>query len=400
MNILYFVHGFPPSIGAGAINAYKIVENLAILGHKILVLSPGVFSKISRKSSSKNLKLLSDFDVDIKYSSPLIKIPFNLVFSHFENMLKFLIKLKPIFKPDIILTQYQAYHYASVVGGYASKMLKTPHIIRSHDIFFNTESFSLPLRVFHSLIYSRIYRSILNCNIFYVTTSEMRKYFLKFKKLQDVNFKIQHNGIDTKSFFPFPNQEDLKEKFGCNNILLFVGQISRDYDINHIIRALPEILKTHKDTHFLIIGSGPHEQELLKVIKKNQLTKQVHYLGIKPHEEIPFYINNCDIGIGRITHERSWRYMIPVKCLEYMACKKPFISAPCSQDLIKNNDVGLLLKRDFTEKELINKFIYLIEDYGLRKKLGDNGYRKIHEKFLWNDIMSKFNKDLNQVVSN
>lgn len=400
MNILYFVHGFPPSIGAGAINAYKIVEYLAKAGHKILVLSPGVFSKINRKSNLKVMNLLSDFEVDIKYSSSFIKIPFNLVFSHFENMFKFLINLKSIFQPDIILSQYQAYHYASVVGGYVSKILKAPHIIRSHDIFFNTKDFSLPLKVFHSMIYSRIYSSILNCNKFYVTTSEMKRYFSKFKKLNKVNFEIQHNGIDTNEFFPFKNQEELKDKYNCNDILLFVGQISRDYDLNYIIKVLPKILKTHKDTHFLIIGSGPHQEELLHVIKKNQLTKQVHYLGIKPHEEIPFYINNCDIGIGRITHERSWRYMIPVKCLEYMACNKPFITAPCSQDLIKNNDVGLLLNRNFTEKELINKFIYLIEDNSLRKKLGDNGLKKIHKNFLWDDIMIKFIKDLNQVVSN
>ena len=54
MKILYFVHGFPPSIGPGAINAYKIVSYLAKFGHEILVLSPGVFSKT-----------LPDFQMDI-----------------------------------------------------------------------------------------------------------------------------------------------------------------------------------------------------------------------------------------------------------------------------------------------------------------------------------------------
>lgn len=48
MNILYVVHGFPPSIGPAALNVYKIVEYLAKFSHKILVLSPAVFSKISK----------------------------------------------------------------------------------------------------------------------------------------------------------------------------------------------------------------------------------------------------------------------------------------------------------------------------------------------------------------
>ena len=391
MNILYFVHGFPPSIGAGAINAYKIVTYLAKFGHKILILSPGVFSKIS---PIKNMDNLSNLNIEVKYSSKLMKIPLNLIFSHFENMAKFLIKLKKKFNPDVVLSQYHAYHYASVIGGYISKILKIPHIIRSHDIFFIKEDFQLPLRIFHSAIYPRIYRSIINSNIFYVTTSEMKKYYLKYKKLRNVNFQIHHNGIDTKEFYPLNNQEELKEKYGCENIILFIGQISRDYDIKYIIQALPEVIKTHKDTHLLIIGSGPHEKDLLNFVKKKKLAKQVHFLGIKPHDEIPFYINNSDIGIGRITHERIWRYMIPVKCLEYSACKKPFVTAPCSKDLIKNNDIGLLLKRDFTIKDIIDNLNVLIEDKALRNKLGENGLKKINQKFLWEKIMNKFNQEL------
>ncbi len=393
MNILYFVHGFPPSIEVASINAFKIVEHLIKFGHKVLVLTPGIFSKTSLKS---NLNEISN--LNIEYSSKLMKIPLNLIFSHFENMVKFLIKLKHQFKPDLILSQYHAYHYASVVAGYVSKILKVPHLIRSHDIFFPTKTFSLPLRVFHSIYYPLIYRSILNCNIFYVTTTEMKRHFLKFKELQNVNFKVHHNGIDTDLFFPFNNQDELKEKYGCENIILFVGQISRDYDLQHITKVLPRILKTHKDTHFLIIGSGPHEKNFLNFLLKNQLTKQVHYLGLKPHYKIPYFINNSTIGIGRITHEKIWRYMIPVKCLEYMACKKPFISAPCSADLVKNNDVGLILDRKFTEKDVFNAFVSLIEDKALREKLGKNGYEKIKKKFRWDKIMANFNNDLLQIT--
>jgi len=397
MKILYFVHGFPPSIGAGAINAFKITEYLASFGHELLILSPGVFSKVSPNFKMDNL---SPLNVNIKYSSKLMRIPLNLIFSHFENMAKYLLKNKNSFQPDIILSQYHAFHYASVVGSYVSNILKIPHIIRSHDIFFPTDNFSLPLKIFHSVNYTRIYRSIQKCDIFYVTTTEMKRHYLKFKKLQKKTFKINHNGIDTTQFYPIKDQEQLKTKYGCDNLIMFVGQISRDYDLQYLIKVFPEILKTHRDTHFLIIGSGPHEKDLLNFIKKEQLNKQIHFLGIRPHKEIPFYVNNCDIGIGRITYENIWRYMIPVKCLEYMACGKPFITSPLSEDLIKNNDVGLTIKRKFTEREIIEKLNILIEDKILRKKLGDNGIKKIDNKFQWKNIMAKFNEEITENMIN
>ena len=77
-----------------------------------------------------------------------------------------------------------------------------------------------------------------------------------------------------------------------------------------------------------------------------------------------------------------------------MACAKPFISAPLSQDLIKDNDVGLLLRRNFTEREILDNFITLIEYKALRKKLGENGLKKINYRFNWKKLMSDFNKDL------
>lgn len=389
------MHGFPPSIGAGAINALKIAKYLASYGNRILVMSPGVFSKVSSETKVSIKKQLENTDIEVKYSSRFMKIPLNLIFSHWENTLKFLLKLKSKFNPDLILSQYQAFHFASVVGARISKILNIPHVSRSHDIFFPTDAFSLPLKLFYSSIYTRIYRSISSCDIFYVTTSEMKDYYLNFKKLKSINFKIHHNGIDNNDFYP-NKQDDLKEKYGANEIILFVGQISRDNDIGYVINVLPEILKRKKDTHFLIIGSGPHENNLKNLIKKQNLEKQVHFLGIKPHKSIPYYVNNSDIGIGRITYENIWRYMIPVKCLEYMACGKPFITAPLSLDLIKNNDVGLVLKRNFTDKDLIDGFIELIEDAQLRRKMGENGIRKINNKFRWEDLMTKFNNEISQ----
>jgi glycosyltransferase involved in cell wall biosynthesis len=391
MKILYLVQGFPPSIGAAALNGFKIVEYLAKFGHEILVLSPGIFSKTSTFSGFNKI---SNYDVKIVYSSSFYKIPLNVIFPHYENLTKFFLKLKAKFKPDLILSQYHAYHFASVVGSQLSKILRVPHVIRSHDIFFVTEETSLKTKLLHSVIYPHIFNSIRNCNIFYSVSTEIIKYLLKYEKFNNVNFKLHHNGIDPREFYPFKNQEELKNQYNCENIIFFLGTLSKDFGVQNIIKVLPEILKTHQDTHFLIIGEGPYKRDLQNIIKNFNLSKQVHILGIKPHYEIPYYINNIDIGIGRITDNLMWRYFIPIKCLEYMACKKTYITAPCSKDLIKNDDVGLILKRGFTKKDLVEKLTILIEDKALRKKLGENGFKKINQNFLWDGLMNKFNKEI------
>jgi len=392
MKILYIVNYFPPSTGAAALNSLKITKSLIEYGHDVLILAPGDMGKTLNLKTSNNLKEIPNLKVT--YSNYYIKSPLSWIFSHFENMIKFMLKIKNQFTPDIILSQYHPFHYASVIGDYISKILKIPHVIRSHDIFIDLESHSYPYNLYISTNYPRIHRTILNSEIFYVTTSEMIDHYVKFKRLRDVNFKVHHNGIDVNEFFPIENQEELKDKYGCDTIVSFIGLMTQDIGIHNIIHYFPDVIKIYKDTHLLLIGGGPYESNILKLINKLNLNKYVHFLGIKPHIQIPYYMNNTDIGIGRITHKRMWRYMIPVKCLEYMACKKPYITTPISQDIIKNNDVGLLLKRDFNKEDLISKLGILIEDKNLRKKLGEKGISKIYQSFKWEDIMNNFNNDI------
>ena len=395
MNILYLANYFPPHTGAAAICTQKISKYLADYGHKILVLAPqnkGKFFSVEKSRPSNEIP-----NIEVVNSSPLVKFPFSLILSHLENMIKFLTRLKAYFKPDLIMSQYHTFHYASVVGGYLSKILKIPHIIRSHDIFIDLKTQSIPFKIIFSINYPRIYHSIYNCDFDYVQTSEMKDYLSKFKKFKSVKFRILHNGIETDQFYPHQDQDILKEKYGCETIVSFIGLMTQDIGIHNFVRILPEVLKSHKETHLLLIGDGPYKNFVLKQVKKLEIGNQVHFLGIRPHHEIPFYINNTDIGIGRITHKEMWRYFIPVKCLEYMACRKPFITTPISQDVIKNNDVGLLLRKNFSSKELIEKLIMLIEDKSLRAKLGENGIKKVNQNFKWEDIMNNFNTNLKEI---
>lgn len=392
MNILYLVAYFPPNTGAAGINTLKIYEFLKRHDNNILVLTIGDMGKTMTLKQSKREREL--YNINVQYSNSIIKFPFSLIFSNFENILKFLVKYKRNFRPDIILSQYHAFHYASVSGALLSKVLKVPHVIRSHDIFRSLDSISPLYRLLNLILYPPIHNSISKCSIFYVTTSEMKNYLLNFKKLRSVNFKVQHNGIDQNIFYPYENQDQLKEEYGCDTIISFIGLMSKDTGVHNFVKIFPEILKTHKDTHLILIGDGPYKNYILNLMKKLKLNKNIHFLGIKPHNTIPFYINNSDIGIGRITNNTMWRYMIPVKCLEYMACKKPFISTPISKDVLKNNDVGILLSSNFSNTEVISKLTTLIEDKSFSRKLGENGLKKVEREFLWENIIDKFNNDL------
>ena len=396
MKIIYFVNYFPPNTGAAAVNSFKIVKYLAKFGHKVIVLVPGEISetfKLEKATSIEDLK-----NIELIHSSSLIKFPFNLIFSHYENVLKVLFRIKKKFNPNLIMAQYHTFHFASVAGGICAKRMKIPYIIRSHDIFIDLDTLPFWYRNYVQMFYPIIRKSIKNSDFFYVTTSEMKYYLEKLKEFRKVKFKIHHNGVDTNIFYPKPD-DALKKQFNCENLIIYTGLLSKDLGIQNLIQVLGEVFKIKKQTHILIVGEGFYKQNIIDYAKKHDFFDKIHFLKAVPHREIPFYINNSDIGIGRLTDVKSLKYTIPVKCLEYMACKLPFITSKISSDLLKKNDVGIEIKDINQPKSIANNLIHLIEDKGFREKLGNNGLKKVEAKFNWEKIMQKFIIELESIIN-
>jgi len=395
MNIIYFVNYFPPNTGAAAVNSFKIAIYLAKYGHKVIVLAP--------KEISKTFKLIKNHPIEnpknfkIINSNSLIKFPFNLIFSHYENGLRVLLRISKEFNPNLLMAQYHTFHFASVAGGICAKRMKIPYIIRSHDIFIDLDTLPFWYRNYIRLIYPIIYKSIMKSDYFYVTTSEMKNYLQKFKKFRNIKFKIHYNGIDRSVFYP-KHENKLKKEFNCENLILYTGLLSKDLGIQNLIQALQEVFKIKKQTHVVIIGEGFYKGHIMEYAKKYDFLNKIHFLKSVPHNKIPFYINNCDIGIGRLTSVESLKYTIPVKCLEYMACKIPFLTTKVSSDLLNKNDVGIEIEDINRKKVLADKIIQLIEDKNLREKLGNNGLKKIDLRFTWEKIMNKFLSEIESII--
>ena len=77
--------------------------------------------------------------------------------------------------------------------------------------------------------------------------------------------------------------------------------------------------------------------------------------------------------------------------LEAWACKKPVIGAATGAvSSVVNNGIDGLLFNHGDEKDLAEKLALLIADPQLRQTMGNNGYKKIQEKYAWPVITKKF----------
>lgn len=68
----------------------------------------------------------------------------------------------------------------------------------------------------------------------------------------------------------------------------------------------------------------------------------IHYLGMKPYNELPDYISGWDVAMMPFAHNESTRYISPTKTPEYLAAGKPVVSTPIIDVLRQYGRNGLV----------------------------------------------------------
>lgn len=162
--------------------------------------------------------------------------------------------------------------------------------------------------------------------------------------------------------------------------LLFVGRIFPEKSVDTIIKAIPHIIKKHKDTHVMIVGAGHLRPKMEKLVQDLKIEKYITFLGLVNDEDKVHAYNASDIFILPSLAELEGMVV-----LEAMACGKPIIISDAemsaSRYFVDGN--GFLFKtRD--HEHLAEQVLKLIADPELRRKMGEKSsenakYYDIHK---------------------
>ena len=141
-------------------------------------------------------------------------------------------------------------------------------------------------------------KKLLHNNIFSFPSSIDRKHFLQARENNDEQ--------PDQANIPYPR-------------LGFFGVIDERFDIDLIEKVA--ILKS--DWQIVLIGPVVKIDPTSLPIRNN-----IHYLGNKSYEQLPFYLSGWDIAMIPFSINESTRFISPTKTPEYLAAGKPVVSSP------------------------------------------------------------------------
>lgn len=227
--------------------------------------------------------------------------------------------------------------------------------------------------------------------------------FTKSAILKSVGKKVEliqiAPGISVEHFKPGIKPAELLAKYKITDrpTLLCVGRLVHRKGQDQLIKAMPLIKRQVPDALLLIVGSGPRESHLRKLIAKHNLANDVLLLGRITYDQLPEHFLLGDVFVSPSRSRLAGLEVegLGIVYLEASACGLPVIAGDSggAPDAVQPNKTGLVV--DGTDvTEIAQACVSLLSNPKLSKELGANGRLWAVENWNWNYWGSKFAKVL------
>ena len=229
------------------------------------------------------------------------------------------------------------------------------------------------------------------------TKSDIRRLF----DVRPERLHVIYNGIDLDEYRPTP-ADDVLRRFGIDRgkpILLFVGRITRQKGIIHLVHAIEFM---DKDFQVVLCAGAPDTKEIAEEMKEAVARAR------KLHDGIIWIDQMLDKASVIQLYSHAAVFCCPsiyepfgIINLEAMACETAVVASAVGgiKEVVADGETGFLVPLEqmtespfeplFPEKfarDLAEKINFLMNDERLRERFGRAGRKRAEQKFSWHAI--------------
>jgi len=179
------------------------------------------------------------------------------------------------------------------------------------------------------------------------------------------------NGIDTDTFRPLPGV-----KRDENRIITTTSSDVPIKGLRYLLEAVASIAK-ERNINVTVVGTPRNDKGVGKLVRKLGLDRFVEFTGrIEDKDFAPHYAR-ATLAVVPSLYEG---FGFPAG--EAMACKTPVVSTTGGALPEVVGDAGVLVPPG-DAKALEHAIVSLLDDSERRLRLGEEGFRRVHEHFTW-----------------
>ena len=252
--------------------------------------------------------------------------------------------------------------------------------------------------IIKSAVLTRICSFIIrNSDAVTVNSSYTRQQLLSIIPESEGKIHVIPMGVDLEAFspnLPLP----LKKSVPSGHGILNVGRLIALKGTQYLIKAMPHVIHKYPDAVLVIIGSGPQEDHLTRMVRELSLDEHVRFMGNIPHNELHPYYQAADVFVLPSILFNGTTEGLGVVLLEAMAAGCPVIGSNVGgiPDIIIDGETGFLVPEQRPDI-LAEKIVKIFSDTDIKEKFRRFGLMRVQEKFSWDVISEQFTSVYAQV---
>jgi len=172
----------------------------------------------------------------------------------------------------------------------------------------------------------------------------------------------------------------------------YIGRLSEEKGVQHLVGALPTILNGRQDLRVLIGGDGQLRVSINASLQEEELTARVDLPGWIPHDDLPNYLNKLQLLVLP-----SYTEGLPNIILEAMACGTPVLATPVGAipDVIVDGRTGFIMENN-TPECIAENVIRALNSPNL-ERIADAGKRYVEENFTFEKAVENWRSILEEI---
>jgi glycogen(starch) synthase len=227
-------------------------------------------------------------------------------------------------------------------------------------------------------------------------TEHNRRLILKLGAPED-RIVLVPNGVNVNKYDEarLHNEKTSKKEPG-SWVLLYVGRVDWNKGLERVIEALPALVKNFDHVKFLIVGpdcSG-YEDRLWALANELGVSESVVMTGEVSEEDKLSYYSVADVFVLPAIYEG-----LSLSLLEAMASSLPIVTTKSGSGGILVDHIHALLMKEHSAQEVASLVSMILADSTLAKRIGQNAFDLVSEKFSWDRVVDKVEELYNDVCN-
>ncbi|MCW1292451.1 MAG: glycosyltransferase family 4 protein [Candidatus Parvarchaeota archaeon] len=359
---------FPPNnVGGLGTHTYNLVKSLVKKGIKVNLALPKGEKEIIEGVNYIELPKLS-----VKYGSKLnFSNNSNNIIEQVENYKKAM-KIVKDYNFDLI---HSLDWLTSDAGVYLKQLTNKKLLVAMHSLEYDRTG-GHPWKY----IEDKERYVTEKADIVVAVSERTKEEIVKFYNINPNKIRVIYNGINVNQF-----KTDKKKKF-----VLYVGRLTPQKGVDHLIRAFKIATKFTNDTYLIIAGDGPDRDYLLNLTISLNLQDKVIFLGRVSDEELVDLYAKASVFVMPSVSEP-----FGITALEAAASKTPTIIS--KQSGVKEV-LDSAITVDFWDEYALADYIHGLLSYPyVKEELGEALYRKV-TTLSWDAVADRYIEVYNELL--